>query len=107
MKDGKVVEHWDVMQEEVPASATASGNPMFSPAAIIRPASSVLRWEVFVTPGLPIRTADRPAGLTETFFQAMASTLIYGETDAVLVDTFMTAKQANDLADWVEAKGRI
>jgi predicted SnoaL-like aldol condensation-catalyzing enzyme len=32
VKEGKVVEHWDVMQEEVPASATASGNPMFSPA---------------------------------------------------------------------------
>ena len=32
VKDGKVVEHWDVMQEEVPASATASGNPMFAPA---------------------------------------------------------------------------
>jgi predicted SnoaL-like aldol condensation-catalyzing enzyme len=29
--DGKVAEHWDVMQEEVPASATASGNPMFAP----------------------------------------------------------------------------
>jgi predicted SnoaL-like aldol condensation-catalyzing enzyme len=28
--DGKVAEHWDVMQEEVPAAATASGNPMFS-----------------------------------------------------------------------------
>jgi predicted SnoaL-like aldol condensation-catalyzing enzyme len=31
--DGKVAEHWDVMQEEVPASATASGNPMFSSIA--------------------------------------------------------------------------
>jgi predicted SnoaL-like aldol condensation-catalyzing enzyme len=30
LKGGKVVEHWDVMQEEIPASATASGNPMFS-----------------------------------------------------------------------------
>ncbi len=28
--DGKVAEHWDVMQEEVPAEATASGNSMFS-----------------------------------------------------------------------------
>jgi predicted SnoaL-like aldol condensation-catalyzing enzyme len=28
--DGKLVEHWDVLQEEVPTSATASGNPMFS-----------------------------------------------------------------------------
>jgi len=32
VKNGKVVEHWDVMQEEVPASATASGNPMLTSA---------------------------------------------------------------------------
>ncbi len=31
--DGKVAEHWDVMQEEVSASATASGNAMFAPAS--------------------------------------------------------------------------
>ena len=30
VRDGKLVEHWDVMQEEVPASATASGNAMFT-----------------------------------------------------------------------------
>lgn len=30
IEDGKVVEHWDVMQEEVPAAKTASGNAMFS-----------------------------------------------------------------------------
>ena len=29
--DGRVVEQWDVMQEEVPASETASGNPMCGP----------------------------------------------------------------------------
>jgi predicted SnoaL-like aldol condensation-catalyzing enzyme len=27
--DGKLVEHWDVLQEEVPAASTANGNPMF------------------------------------------------------------------------------
>jgi predicted SnoaL-like aldol condensation-catalyzing enzyme len=27
---GKIVEHWDVLQEEVPASETKSGRPMFS-----------------------------------------------------------------------------
>lgn len=27
---GKVVEHWDVMQEEVPPAHTASGNAMFT-----------------------------------------------------------------------------
>ena len=29
VEDGKVAEHWAVMQEEVPATSTASGNPMF------------------------------------------------------------------------------
>jgi glyoxylase-like metal-dependent hydrolase (beta-lactamase superfamily II) len=65
-----------------------------------------LKWEVFVTPGIPIVTRDRPGGVEETFFQAMASTLIYGEKDAVLVDAFMTTKQANALADWVASKGK-
>jgi hypothetical protein len=36
----------------------------------------------------------------------MAYTLIYGMRDAVLVDGLMTVKQANALADWVEARGR-
>ena len=30
LKAGKIVEHWDVLQEEVPADKTASGNPMFT-----------------------------------------------------------------------------
>jgi predicted SnoaL-like aldol condensation-catalyzing enzyme len=30
LQDGKIVEHWDVLQEEVPASQTKSGNPMFT-----------------------------------------------------------------------------
>jgi hypothetical protein len=36
----------------------------------------------------------------------MASTLIYGARDAVLVDAFMTVKQANALANWIAAKGK-
>jgi len=31
IKNGKFVEHWDVVQDEVPASETKSGNPMFAP----------------------------------------------------------------------------
>jgi len=27
--NGKVAEHWDVMQEEVPATEAVNGNPMF------------------------------------------------------------------------------
>src|SRR3984885_10589218 len=66
----------------------------------------VLGWEVFVTPGIPIVTPDRPPGIRQTYFQAMAATLIYGVRDAVLVDTFMTVTQATALADWVAARGR-
>src|SRR5207249_10724012 len=49
---------------------------------------------------------SRSPGIKEAYFQAMASTLIYVVRDAVLVDTFMTVKQANALADWIAAKGK-
>ena len=68
--------------------------------------SEPLKWEVFVTPGIPIAQAQRPEGVQETFFQAMASTLIYGRRDAILVDAFMTVAQANSLADWVASKNK-
>jgi glyoxylase-like metal-dependent hydrolase (beta-lactamase superfamily II) len=68
--------------------------------------NSNLNWDVFVTPGIPIVVPDRPPGITETFFQATAATLIYGSKDAVLVDAFMTVKQASALADWVASKGK-
>ena len=61
---------------------------------------------MFVTLGIPVVTRDMPPGVTETHFQAMASTVIYGARDAVLVDAFMTVKQASALADWVAAKGK-
>jgi glyoxylase-like metal-dependent hydrolase (beta-lactamase superfamily II) len=78
-------------------SATKPGSPTNTP---------VLNWEVFVTPGIPIVTPDRPEGVKETYFQAMASTLIYGIRDAVLEDAFMTVKQSNALADWIASKDR-
>ena len=68
--------------------------------------NALLNWDVFVTPGIPIVTRDLPPGVREAHFQAMASTLIYGMRDAVLVDAFITVKQANALADWVAARGK-
>ena len=65
-----------------------------------------LNWDVFATPGIPIVTGDMPPGLKEVYFQAMTSTLIYAKRDAVLVDAFMTIKQADALADWVRASGK-
>jgi glyoxylase-like metal-dependent hydrolase (beta-lactamase superfamily II) len=37
---------------------------------------------------------------------ANSSTLIYGERDAVLVDTFLTTEQSQTLLDWVVASGK-
>ena len=65
-----------------------------------------LNWDVFMTPGIPIVSSEMPPGVKEVYFQAMASTLIYGMRDAVLVDAFMSVKQANALADWVAASGK-
>src|SRR3954447_18671316 len=67
---------------------------------------SQLNWDVLVTPGIPIATTDLPPGVKQAMFQAIASTLIYGKRDAILVDAFMTVKQANALVDWVAASGK-
>ena len=80
-------------------------NPAKTANAQVNP-TPALGWDVFVTPGIPIVTRDLPPGVTQAYFQAMASTLIYGARDAVLVDAFMTVKQANALADWVAAKNK-
>ena len=68
--------------------------------------AALLNWDVFVTPGIPIVTRDKPPDVPVTYFQATAATLIYGVRDAVLVDAFMTVTQANALADWVGARGK-
>ena len=65
-----------------------------------------LNWDVFLTPGVPTATTDLPPSTKQAMFQAIASTLIYGKRDAVLVDAFMTVKQAYALADWVAASGK-
>lgn len=65
-----------------------------------------LHWDVFIAPGIPIVTRDRPSDVPQTFFQATAVTLIYGDKDAVLVDCLMTVKQSKELADWITSKGK-
>jgi len=64
-----------------------------------------LQWEVLTIkrPGL---TRDLPPGKEELMWVANSSTLIYGERDAVLVDTFLTTEQSKTLLDWVVARGK-
>jgi glyoxylase-like metal-dependent hydrolase (beta-lactamase superfamily II) len=47
-----------------------------------------------------------PAGKEELMWVANSSTLIYGERDAVLVDTFLTTEQSQTLSDWVVTSGK-
>jgi hypothetical protein len=52
-----------------------------------------LKWEVFVTPGIPSVTSDLPPGTKQQMWSPASWTLIYGKRDAVLVDAFITVEQ--------------
>jgi len=65
-----------------------------------------LNWDVLVTPGIPVVTSDLPPGMKQRQWSPISSTLIYGKRDAVLVDTFITVEQSNELVNWVAASGK-
>ncbi len=65
-----------------------------------------LKWEVFVTPSIPVVTTDFAPGEHERPWPPISSTLIYGTRDAVLVDSFITVDQARAQADWIAATGK-
>jgi glyoxylase-like metal-dependent hydrolase (beta-lactamase superfamily II) len=64
-----------------------------------------LGWRVLAQkrPGM---TRDLPPGKRDLRWVANSSTLIYGEHDAILVDTALTISQAKVLVDWVVASGK-
>ena len=68
-------------------------------------ADAGLSWDVLTIrrPGL---TRDLPAGKEELMWVANSSTLIHGERNAVLVDTFLTTEQSQTLLNWVVASGK-
>src|SRR5882762_8060004 len=81
--------------------------PMMSGPAMAdsKSKTSPLSYRVFTAtrPGL---SRDLPPGKEALMWVANSSTLIYGERDAVLVDTFLTTKQSETLLDWVVASGK-
>jgi glyoxylase-like metal-dependent hydrolase (beta-lactamase superfamily II) len=66
---------------------------------------SQLAYRVFTAkrPGL---SRDLPPGFESLMWVANSATLIYGERDAVLVDTFLTIDQGAMLAEQVAASGK-
>jgi glyoxylase-like metal-dependent hydrolase (beta-lactamase superfamily II) len=67
--------------------------------------ATALTWKVLTTkrPGL---ARDLPPGKEELRWVANSATLIAGERDAVLVDTFLTTEHSRTLVDWVVASGK-
>jgi glyoxylase-like metal-dependent hydrolase (beta-lactamase superfamily II) len=67
--------------------------------------ATALTWKVLVTkrPGL---ARDLPPGKEELLWVANSATLLAGERDAVLVDTFLTIEHSRTLVDWVAASGK-
>jgi glyoxylase-like metal-dependent hydrolase (beta-lactamase superfamily II) len=65
-----------------------------------------LKWDVLVTPGIPAVTSDLAPGTKQLMWSPISSTLISGQRDCVLVDTFITVEQTDILVDWVAASGK-
>lgn len=68
-------------------------------------AASPLQFDVLLNrrPGL---TRDLPAGKEDLQWVVNTATLIYDDTDAVLVDTYTTVEQNQLLVDWVRSHNR-
>jgi glyoxylase-like metal-dependent hydrolase (beta-lactamase superfamily II) len=64
-----------------------------------------LKWDVLTSKRLGL-SRDFPPGKEELIWVSNSSTLIYGERDAVLVDTFLTIDQSQALLNWVIASGK-
>src|SRR6266851_4790031 len=63
--------------------------------------------EVYTAPGRPFASAAAPEGPGDVpTWSPSSATLVYGDHDAILVDTLITHDQVDALADWIETKGR-
>jgi glyoxylase-like metal-dependent hydrolase (beta-lactamase superfamily II) len=65
-----------------------------------------LNWDVLVTPGIPAVKSELAPRTKQLMWSPISAALISGKRDAVLVDTFITAEQADILVDWVAASGK-
>ena len=81
--------------------------PMMPGGTMASPESktAALRYKVF-TAARPGLNRDLPPGRESLMWVANSATLIHGERDAVLVDTFLTVEQSSGLADAIVASGK-
>jgi glyoxylase-like metal-dependent hydrolase (beta-lactamase superfamily II) len=70
-------------------------------------AAADLTIEVYTSPARTFASATTPEGPgDEPTWSPSSATLIYGDHDAILVDTLATYGQVDALADWIDTKGR-
>jgi glyoxylase-like metal-dependent hydrolase (beta-lactamase superfamily II) len=67
--------------------------------------SEPLEWKLFIRKRASA-TQGVPRGKDDLKWVANTTTLIYGEREALLVDTFLSDAQTAELADWIAATGR-
>lgn len=67
--------------------------------------SSSLQWQLFIRRRASA-TQGTPPGNDDLKWVANTVTLIYGEHDALLVDTFLSEAQTVELADWIAGLGK-
>ena len=67
--------------------------------------SAILRYDILVLKRRGL-TRDLPSGTESLQWVTNTATLIYGEHDAVVVDTFATIDQNQQLVDWISKSGK-
>ncbi|MFF7190689.1 MBL fold metallo-hydrolase [Streptomyces sp. NPDC008222] len=65
-----------------------------------------LRYDVLVSDGIRRQRSMRLPDGSPIISSPLASTLILGETEAVLVDPPFTQEQVHDVGDWIESHGK-
>ena len=68
--------------------------------------SNPLQWHVLVSTQIPVVTSDLPPGVAERRWSPISATLISGDRDAALIDTFITVEQNRTLVEWIAASGK-
>jgi glyoxylase-like metal-dependent hydrolase (beta-lactamase superfamily II) len=65
-----------------------------------------LSYQVFISDPIPFADTEKAPNGDRRMFQPIASTLIVGDTDAVLVDPPMTIDQTERVGNWVQGSGK-
>jgi hypothetical protein len=72
---------------------------------IVAKRSAILRYDVLALKRRGL-TRDLPSGTESLQWVTNTATLIYGEHDAIVVDTFATIDQNQQLVDWITKSGK-